>query len=248
MDGYIRLYRKILENPVFQNANLLKVFIWCLLKATYKERDVLVGLRTIKLYPGQFIYGRKSASSELDMPESSVRNYMDTLKKLKILDIKSDNKYSLVTLVNWEVYQADNEEMDNKKDKNRTTVGQQQDTNNKDNKDNKDKKKILFIENSNEFQLCLNLKSFIQKNNPGAKTPDDLQKWAVEFDRMIRLDHRSVEDIQAVMEFSQADLFWKANILSPKKLREKFDTLFLQKDKTRLQPVKKEKNYDFDLE
>ena len=38
------------------------------------------------------------------------------------------------------------------------------------------------------------------------------------------------------MEFSQKDLFWKSNILSPKKLREKYDTLWLQKDRPKPQP------------
>lgn len=72
------------------------------------------------------------------------------------------------------------------------------------------------------------LKKLILKNNPKAKTPEDLTKWAKEFEHMINIDKRSSEDITTVMEFCQKDPFWQSNILSASKLREKFDQLYLK--------------------
>jgi hypothetical protein len=86
---------------------------------------------------------------------------------------------------------------------------------------------------SSHMTMAEKLKSFILANNPGAKTPDDLSKWAADFERMERIDKRSLEQIEAVMEFSQKDSFWKSNILSAAKFREKFDTLILQKDRSK---------------
>ena len=96
------------------------------------------------------MYGRQKAAEELKMPESSVRNYMDTLKKLKILDIKSDNKFSVISIVNWELYQCDEGKEDFKSDNNRTINGQQQDTNKKGKKGKKDKK-ILYTSDFIKF-------------------------------------------------------------------------------------------------
>lgn len=85
-----------------------------------------------------------------------------------------------------------------------------------------------FADNSLEIFLAQKLKSQILANNPKAKTPDDLSKWCAEFDKMLRIDKRSLDDIEEVMTFSQTDDFWKSNILSPTKLRQQFDRLYLQ--------------------
>ena len=61
MNGYIKLHRKILDNGLFADAELLKVFIWCILKANTKS-NILYGR---KVDIGQFITGRVSASEEL---------------------------------------------------------------------------------------------------------------------------------------------------------------------------------------
>jgi hypothetical protein len=84
-----------------------------------------------------------------------------------------------------------------------------------------------FADDSPPMTLAKKLQTHILSNNPKAKT-GNLQTWAVEFDRMMRLDKRTYEEIVQVMEFSQRDSFWMSNILSAKKLRDKFDTLYLQ--------------------
>jgi hypothetical protein len=67
----------------------------------------------------------------------------------------------------------------------------------------------------------------IREHDPGATGPD-FQKWAVHIERLVRRDGRSPADIEAAIRWCQADDFWHSNILSTKKLREKFQTLFLR--------------------
>jgi len=50
-------------------------------------------------------------------------------------------------------------------------------------------------------------------------------------------DGRSPELIEQIIYFSQNDEFWKANILSMPKLREKFDQLFLKAKKTKFSGI-----------
>lgn len=76
--------------------------------------------------------------------------------------------------------------------------------------------------------LAERLKTRILANNPTAKVPESLEAWAKTADLMIRLDKRSIPTITQVMDFSQSDVFWKANILSMAKLREKFDQLWMK--------------------
>ena len=73
------------------------------------------------------------------------------------------------------------------------------------------------------------LKQRILQNNPNARlTHAQREKWALEVDRMIRLDKRSEEEIRTLINWSQSDSFWHKNILSMSKLREQFDRLTLE--------------------
>ncbi len=91
---------------------------------------------------------------------------------------------------------------------------------------------IKFDESSVQYKLAFYLRGKILANLPSARVPEpdpkSLEKWSLEFDRMIRLDARAPTDIRDMIDFSQYDSFWRANILSPRKLREKWETLVLQ--------------------
>lgn len=131
--GYIKLHRKILDSKIFSNPKLLKVWVWCLCKASHKAHDQMVGRQIQHLEPGQFIYGRKTASKELKIPESTLNDYMRVLKSDNAIDIKTNNKYSVISIVNWRLYQIDeqktNTNSDTKDNNKWTTNGQQMDTN-----------------------------------------------------------------------------------------------------------------------
>jgi DNA-binding MarR family transcriptional regulator len=59
---------------------------------------------------------------------------------------------------------------------------------------------------------------------PGQKKPN-FTKWSDTIRLMRERDKRSLGDIKAVFMWAHNDSFWKANIRSPEKLREKFDAL-----------------------
>ncbi len=85
----------------------------------------------------------------------------------------------------------------------------------------------LFVEGSDELRLANFLLSKILGRKPDFKKPN-LQAWAKHIDLMIRLDHRTPERIEKVIEWAQADSFWQNIILSTAKLREKFDQIDLK--------------------
>ena len=74
----------------------------------------------------------------------------------------------------------------------------------------------------------------ILENNPKSELKRDqirenrIRTWGIELERMVRLDEWTVQEIQQLIEFSQADQFWRTNILSAGKLREKRDQLKLK--------------------
>jgi len=141
MYGWVRLHRKLMMDSIFHNEKLLKVFVWCLLKATHAERIQTVGRQEVKLSPGQFITGRNKASVELNMAPSTAWDYIMWLKRNNTIEVNSNNKYSIVTIMNWGLYQLDEENSDSKWTANPTANGQQMDTNKNDKNVKNDKEK-----------------------------------------------------------------------------------------------------------
>lgn len=133
-NGYVKLYRKIFDSIIFQNEKLLKIFIWCLLKASHKEREQIIGRNVITLKEGQFIFGRNKAAAELNISPSTIWDYIKLMETYNIISIKSNNKYSVITIEKWEIYQGSKNNSDNKYNNNydnkSTTDGQQIGTNN----------------------------------------------------------------------------------------------------------------------
>lgn len=82
-ETWIKLYRKIMKSPIWENEKALKIWIWCLLKATHEEREQLVGQQVVELKKGQFVFGRKKASDELQMNENTIYRYIKLLEKIR---------------------------------------------------------------------------------------------------------------------------------------------------------------------
>jgi len=73
------------------------------------------------------------------------------------------------------------------------------------------------------------LEQAILSHSPTVKTRPDL--WAREIDLAIRVDGRTPEQLRRVVDCahrSTTDTFWRSNLLSGMKLREKFDVLWVR--------------------
>lgn len=106
---YILLARSLLDSEVFASQKMLKIWVWCLLKANYKDRKVPLkvgrGERTITVKRGQFLFGRFKAEDELFIDGSTIYKIMKKLEELGNISIKSNNQYSIITICNYDTYQ-----------------------------------------------------------------------------------------------------------------------------------------------
>lgn len=100
----------------------------------------------------------------------------------------------------------------------------------------REKKEKLFPADSFEIRMSELLLSLILQNFPEHKfkaKPPNMQTWALDIDRMIRIDKRTHEQIETVLRWSQKDTFWFKNIWSTAKLREKYDQLVAKMKETK---------------
>ena len=143
--GYVKLYRKSIDSQVFANMGLWQVWCWCLMKATHKEKWVPIktgrGETEVLLKPGQFIFGRKSAAKKLKMKPSTIQDRMRKLQNMQNLVIQPVTHYSIITILNWDIYNTQENKSDTDPVTHPTTIRQPSDTK-KNNKNNKKEKKI----------------------------------------------------------------------------------------------------------
>lgn len=86
-----------------------------------------------------------------------------------------------------------------------------------------------FASDSEPRRLTELLISLMTDNNEFARTPDTpnkLEDWIIEIDRMIRIDGINIELVEGCINWCQNDSFWKSNILSAGKLRKQFPQLY----------------------
>lgn len=144
LNGFIKLHRQLINWGWYQNTNTKTVFIHLLLTANYTPK-VWQGIRIER---GQLITSYKNLSTQLGLSIQNVRTAFANLQKTGDITTKPTNKYNLVTLVNYRVYQENENETNNQTNKQSTsqlTNNQQQHKNNKKKeKKNKSKENDFF--------------------------------------------------------------------------------------------------------
>ena len=117
LNGFIKLHRKLIEWGWYSDCVVKDVFLHILMTAAFKEGYYL----GFKIEPGQAIIGRKKMASDLGFSEQQVRTALKKLESTGEISINSTNRFSIVTVANWETYQLCPETSTN----NQPTINQQ---------------------------------------------------------------------------------------------------------------------------
>lgn len=146
MEWFIQLHRKLLNWEWYKNWNVTRVFLHCLLKSNWKDKN----WEWITINRGEFITSYENLSKELSWKNSkiTIMQIRTSLNKLFLtgeITIKTTNRYTIIKVNNYNDYQKDNTQ-DNKQITNKQqTDNKQITTTNKDNKDNKEKKSVSLL-------------------------------------------------------------------------------------------------------
>lgn len=137
--SYIKVDRKIVDWEWFEDGNMVKLWLYLLVNAKYKDTKK----NGIRIKRGQLITGRKKLADELGMTEQQIRTSLKRLEKTQEITIKSTNRYSLITIVKYDLYQGDDAE-DNQQINQQITSKQPTDNHNKRNIRKKERKEDIY--------------------------------------------------------------------------------------------------------
>ena len=123
--GWVKIHRKLTENPRFTDGDWLKVWVWMLCEAAYEPRSIIWRGKQIEIEPGMFTAGRKRISKSTGVNESKVRRIIEWLKIDQQIDQQKGNKYSLFTVLKWNEHQGTDHPIDQQPTSNRPATDQQ---------------------------------------------------------------------------------------------------------------------------
>lgn len=129
-NGYIKIYRDMLNNPVVCKDNdYFRVWLFLLLNASHKGYSAMFNGKKIELYAGQLITGRKSIAEKCNISESKAQRILKTFEIEHQIEQQTGNKNRLITILNWDKYQNTEQQIEQQVNINRTSNEQQVNTN-----------------------------------------------------------------------------------------------------------------------
>ena len=131
-NGWIKLHRSLLDWEWYDDINVMRVFLHCLLMANHKDKKY----RGSVVERGSFLTGRDTLASQTGLTVQQIRTSLNKLKSTNELTIKSSKQGTVIQVVSYDKYQeVTNESTTHQPDSNQIV------TTNKKNKNKKNEKK-----------------------------------------------------------------------------------------------------------
>lgn len=108
-DGYILIHRKIINWQWYKDENTMRLFIDLLLDANYE--DSKAGFEVIKR--GQCLTSLKRMHERTGLTYQQIRTSLDKLKKSQEINKQVTNRYTIITIKNYDDYQKLNKQVTN---------------------------------------------------------------------------------------------------------------------------------------
>jgi hypothetical protein len=192
-NGWISLYRKILEWEWWDDHNTTRLFIYILIKANHQSKK----WKGIDVNRGQHITSRDKLSLATGLSHQQVRTALNKLISTNEVTINTTNNYTVISVNNYENYQGNNQPDNQRITNKQPTDNQRITTNNNDNKENND---------NNNTYIGKVYENYRQRINSNAKLTDKGRKKI-----LTRLKSYSVDDLSQAMANFSADNWWVEN-------------------------------------
>lgn len=236
MQGWIKDHRKELLSDIWLMPPLYhRVWQYLKYKVNHKPREYPTPEGKVLVDTGETVTSMRHIAEAVKWIEygvervpspKTIRVILDWLEGEKMIARDSNRKGTRIKVLNYSVYQGgDNGESNTEETPRKHCLPTNKNDKNVKKKDHCPK---IFSDDSLEMKMTRFMVNKILNTYPGAIIPHNLNKWCSSFDRLMRIDGRTVDEIRQVMQWVYQDEFWCTNIRSPEKLREKWDTVYLQ--------------------
>ena len=164
MQGYIKLHRTLMENPIWTSEKFTRGQAWVdlLLKANAQPGYVRKRGTRINLERGDVGYSIKELSRQWGWSESKTRRYLKELEDDGMVTVKKTNVSCTITLLNYDYWQS-NDWQTRRDDDSADGAQSNTQTARKRYPNNKENKRIRKKEESEKAHTTLDLNPFLIK-------------------------------------------------------------------------------------
>ena len=103
-DGFIKLYKKMLDWEWYKDTNTKAVFLHCLLMANWKDGRFMGE----EIPKGSFASSYQNIAKQTNLSVQMVRTAINHLISTRELTCRATPKFSIFTVVKWDEYQGAN--------------------------------------------------------------------------------------------------------------------------------------------
>ena len=126
LNGYIKIHRKLVQWGWYQDTAVKSVFLHLLIIAAFKT-GYFMGQ---EIKAGQAVIGYSKLAAELGLSTQQVRTALKKLESTGEISRNSTNKFTIVTIANWEEYQSTDDFLTNEQHSNNKRITNEQHSNN----------------------------------------------------------------------------------------------------------------------
>lgn len=231
MNGWIKLHRKLLENPMMKIPAYRSVWLQLLLTASRGEYEVSFKGERITLLPGQLTVGAYQLAHETGVPRGTVERILRCFRNEEMIEEQKSNKCTLITILKWSQYQSSEEQNEEPVRNKRGTDEEQMRTNQEGKEGKKERKKEtepILATPSDVAEKVPNpineiLEQFQMKVNPTINYGNSTQRGAVEY----LLKFMGKEKLSRMIDFVESikNEEFAPTITTPYQLKEKLAAL-----------------------
>lgn len=107
--GFVSIHRQFMDSRLYKDSQAVHLWVHLILKANHEDAVVNTDVGPVTVERGQMITGRPTLVSETFIPDNKVKSLLRSFEAKGMITVTSmQKKFSLITIVKYDYFQAQN--------------------------------------------------------------------------------------------------------------------------------------------
>lgn len=112
--GWIKIHRKLRENPIYSKSNYIAIWIYLLMEANFKEKRIIWNRKPFTVEKGAMITSISKIATHFNLSTGTVSYILNYLEVEKMIEKRSTMKFTYIKVINYDKYQRVEKRIENK--------------------------------------------------------------------------------------------------------------------------------------
>lgn len=118
MTGWIKLHRSLMDHWIWGEPEAVVFWVALLMDANHTTVKKLFNGSLVEIKRGQLLFGLESFEKKTGISIRKMRRYLSMMEKEGMIDRQKRNKYSLISIANYEKHQGDDRQVSSERQAN----------------------------------------------------------------------------------------------------------------------------------